>query len=320
MTNASRRVLHAALFVVGVLLVGWLVEQAGIDRVKAILAEAGGWLPLIVILELGIVANDVLATRWLLGGAASAVRKMTWTRSTALAYAMTALLPAGRAAGEAARAAALSRDVGWATAATATSTLQAAVLFGNAVASASAALASANVNRMLALLLGLNAALCGGLGVLVLTLSRWSRLARWLRARVAVPGAPAAPIERGAVARAALLCVVGRVIQAIQYGVALHAVGGSAGVRSALVTQGIHLIGATVGDAVPNQIGATDGAYRLFADALGLADAPARSLSIALLVRIAQLGLAAIAVAIATVVSRQSRQELAERATSVERQ
>jgi uncharacterized membrane protein YbhN (UPF0104 family) len=309
MTNASRRVLHAALFVVGVLLVGWLVEQAGTSRVKAILAEAGEWLPLIVILELGIIASDVLATRWLLGGTAGAVRKMTWARSTALAYAMSVLLPAGRATGEAARAAALSRDVGWATAATATSTLQAAVLFGNAVASAAAALASANVSRMLTLLLGLNAVVCGGLGVLVLTLSRWSRLARWLRARVAVPGAPATPIERGAVTRAALLCVVGRAVQAIQYGVALHAVGGSAGTRAALITQGIHLVGATVGDAVPNQIGATDGAYRLFANALGLADAPARALSIALLVRIAQLGLAAIAVAIAWAVSRQERAE-----------
>jgi hypothetical protein len=59
--------------------------------------------------------------------------------------------------------------------------------------------------------------------------------------------------------------------------------------------QGVHIVGATVGDAVPNQLGVTEGAYRVFAEAVGLGDAPARAVSIALAIRVVQLGLAGVA-------------------------
>jgi hypothetical protein len=51
---------------------------------------------------------------------------------------------------------------------------------------------------------------------------------------------------------------------------------------------------------LPNQLGATDGAYRAFATDLGFAGDPARALSIAFVVRIAQLTLAAICVVVAS--------------------
>ena len=91
--------------------------------------------------------------------------------------------------------------------------------------------------------------------------------------------------------------VAGRVIQTLQYGVILVAVGGILTPTSALVTEGIHLVGAGLGDMVPNQVGITEGAYRVFASALGLEDAPARAISIALVARLCQSSLAAAALA-----------------------
>jgi hypothetical protein len=43
---------------------------------------------------------------------------------------------------------------------------------------------------------------------------------------------------------------------------------------------------------VPNQVGITEGAYRLFSDVLGLGSEPARAIGIALVARICQSTLA----------------------------
>jgi hypothetical protein len=65
-------------------------------------------------------------------------------------------------------------------------------------------------------------------------------------------------------------------------------------------------VGATVGDVLPNQLGALDAAYRAFAGSLGFSGAPARALSIALLVHGEQLACAAACVVIAAVTGRAS--------------
>ncbi|HEX3345477.1 MAG TPA: hypothetical protein VHS09_12925, partial [Polyangiaceae bacterium] len=136
---------------------------------------------------------------------------------------------------------------------------------------------------------------------------RAARLGRWLERmrRRFVPGAkesaPLDPEERRRIPwRAALVCSLGRAAQTVQYGVILHAVGGVLTVRNAFVTHGIHLVGATLGDMLPNQLGVTDGFFRAFAGDLGFADEPARALSIAFVVRIAQLTLAATCVIVAS--------------------
>ena len=102
-----------------------------------------------------------------------------------------------------------------------------------------------------------------------------------------------------------MLCALGRAVQLVQYGVIVRAVGGRAAPDAAFTAQGVHLVAATIGDVVPNQMGATEGAYRVFADTLGFADAPARALSIALVVRIAQVSLAALGFVVAMVTPRQ---------------
>jgi hypothetical protein len=216
-----------------------------------------------------------------------------------IAYAMMSLLPAGRAAGEFTRAALFSKHLGTPRAATTSACLQAAYLAANGVLSAAGFIAVATgfgAASPLALLLAGNvlfqAAVAGG----VLAILRDARLGRWLdRLRLRfVPGAvrhpPLDAEERRRVPwRAAAICTAGRAVQVVQYGVILYAVGGALTVGNTFIAHGIHLVGATLGDMLPNQLGATDGAYRAFAGTLGFADDPARALSIAFLVRIAQL-------------------------------
>ena len=289
-----RAALRALLLVFGLALTAYVIASLGGARIAAALEASAPFLPLVVLAELGIVATDVLAARTLLGDRAPAVTRATWIRSTGLAYAFGVLLPAGRAAGEAARAATLKRDVGLEPAAAAGSRLQTASLFGTAAASAVAALAVGQWSP-LAGALAANALLCAALGAGLLSLVRSPRVTTWLRARLGREAlTTASALPPGALARAVGFCSVGRLVQALQYGIVLHAVGGVLTPRSALLAQGVHIVGATVGDAIPNQLGVTDGAYKLFASSVGLGDEPARAVSIALCVRLGQLGLAGI--------------------------
>jgi hypothetical protein len=77
----------------------------------------------------------------------------------------------------------------------------------------------------------------------------------------------------------------------------LAAIGGAFTPRGALVSQGIHLVGAAAGDFVPSQAGVLEGAYRLFGGVLGVEAAAA--VSIALLVRLSQFVLAGLGLAAA---------------------
>ena len=93
----------------------------------------------------------------------------------------------------------------------------------------------------------------------------------------------------------------------VKRGVVLRAVGASATPAAAVTAQGIQIVGAAVGDLVPNQMGATEGAYGLFKTALDLGDAPARALSIVLIVRLAQLVLSCVCFLVAMAAVRHLR-------------
>ncbi len=305
------RVGRIVLFAGGLALTAWLVNAAGLSRVATALREAGPWLPVVLFLEMGLVATDMLAARELLGDAMASIAPTTWVRSAMLAYASTVVLPAGRAAGEAVRTTALAPAIGFGRAAGVCSRLQACVLASNAGISfvITAVVFFGHTSNGLALALLGNATGCTVLAFIVFAAARSERVAAWLKARFprmaqahdVVPSAAGS----GGDFRAVALCLVGRVIEATQYGVALHAIGGHATPASALTAQGIHLVGAAAGDLVPNQMGVTEGAYRLFTQALGVD--VAHALSIALIVRIVQLTLTGICFALAAGMIRQPR-------------
>jgi uncharacterized membrane protein YbhN (UPF0104 family) len=307
---------RALLAVIGLAVVAYLIHNAGPERVAGVLWRAGRWLPLILALEVVQLGCDVVALRTILREHAKRIPGATWLRTTVVSYAMMILVPAGRAAGEVARAAMFSRYVGAPRAATTSTALQAGYLAANGILSIAAFVAvSSRVGPQspLALLLAGNVVFQAVVASGLLAILRDARVGRWLgrmRRRLlphATESPPLDPVDRRRIPwRACLVSCFGRTAQVLQYGVVLHAVGGAFSVGNSFVAHGIHLVGATLGDMVPNQIGVTDSAYRAFASDLGFSDEPARALSIALVVRIAQLSLAAACVVVVAVTRHPS--------------
>jgi hypothetical protein len=302
------RVLLAAA---GLVLLAYLVRGAGAERVVRVLFEARSWLPAILALEIVQLTCDVVALHSLLPEPRR-IPASTWVRSSAVAYAMMILLPAGRAAGEVARATLVANHVGTAAAATASAKLQGSYLCALAVASGAACAvvcASFGLRTSLGLLLGGNALMMVVFAGSLFAVLWDARVGRWITRLRRRFGATAPVSLQDATARrfpmrAVWVCTAGRTAQLLQYGVLLGAVGGVPSVHGAFVAHGIHLVGATLGDAVPNQLGVVDGTYRTFAPALGFAEDPARALSIAFLAHAAQLALAGVCVVIAALTRR----------------
>ncbi|MBX3272558.1 MAG: flippase-like domain-containing protein [Sandaracinaceae bacterium] len=301
------------LLAVGVGAVVYLVYDAGPALVWRTLAAAAVFLPFVALGELGFVGMDVVSLRMMYGRHAQRVPASVWLRSALMAYGIMILLPAGRAGGEVMRAAGLAPYVGGPRAAAGAALLQGVTLFGNTLISIPcyvAVAAASSPTSVLALLVLGNGVVTGLIGTVLLFGARFSGLGGWLGKRVgalAAHGAkfdaslremPRAPIGPIAAAGA------GRVFQAAQYGVILVAVGGSLTLGNALIAQAIHLVGAGLGDMVPNQAGITETAYRLsasFAPTLGLSDAAAQMIAIALLHRIVQFSLAGVSLAVGAV-------------------
>jgi hypothetical protein len=264
-----------------------------------VLHEAGKWLALVAVLEVAILSAEAVALRVLAGKAAGAVPLRAWVRGAAFANSSSVLLPAGRAAGEAVRATVLAPELGVAQSVGACARLQGCALLANAVASITIGVAAVRpLTSPLALALAGNATVCALLGSAVFYAARSDGLANWLRTRIGfLRRIPPGKVAYGSSPAAVVWCSAGRAIQLAQYGIIVHAVGGVATLRIALAAQGIHIVGSSAGDAIPSQLGATDSAYRIFAQVIGLEPAPA--LSMALLARVAQLGVGALCVAVA---------------------
>jgi hypothetical protein len=299
----------ALLFVFGVAAVVALVNEAGPDAVLHTLLESAVYLPIVLALEIGFMSMDVLALRSFLGERGASVPVLVWVRTAMLAYGVMILLPAGRAGGEVARATGLAPYVGASHAAALATRLQAATLIGNTLISIPAWIAvgmAVDFGTPLAWMVLGNGIVTGVLGGVILFASRRSSIGGWLGKHIralADHGDDFDEALRDEVSwtRPILSTFFGRVLQAVQYGVILLAVGGVLTPISALVSQGIHLVGAGLGDMVPNQVGITEGAYRLFAPALGLASAPARAIGIALVARLCQFFLAGTSLAVSSV-------------------
>lgn len=293
-----RRWLRAALLALGLGLVGYFVWSTGPGNVALALSEAGRWLPLLAVFEVLVAFTDVGAIAALLGPAAADVPIRSWLRSSAISYTCLALMPAGRTASEAARATVLSPHVGSPRAVTAGAQLQAAALVADAMISllcAAVLVPFAARARGLPLMLVGNAVLVGAGGVTLLVLARNERVAaavgrRFPRLVAGLAAGEGRPHTWGG--KACLWSFAGRALQVLEFGVAVVAVGGLLSLPSASAAFGVHAVSATVGVAVPNQLGVADGAYVLYADILGFGAAPARALAAMLTVRVTQVGLA----------------------------
>lgn len=296
---ATGTLVRGLLGIVGLGVVVYLVRSAGAERVGKVLLQAGPWLPLVVALEVTQAGCDFFSLRSILGPDWRLVPPRTWLRSSLVAYAMMILVPAGRAAGEVTRAALLAGPLGAPRAATTSTQLQAAYLSANgflSIIDGACIGAFFGFGSSLVWLLAGNVAFQTVVSTGLLAILWDARIGRALDrlrrrfVRGAIESPPLDPaIRRRLPWRAFLVSSASRTAQVLQYGIVMHAVGGALTLRGAFVTHGIHLVGATLGDLVPNQLGVVDSIYRAFAGVMGFGAAPERALSIAFVVRIAQL-------------------------------
>ncbi len=275
--------------------VALILRGLGWSKVYDGLSRAAGYLPIVFALDGIVLACSMLALRSLYGAAGREVPVSQLVRAGLIGYAVNGLLPAGRAVAEVTRASLLSRWVGSGTAAAAAARMQAVVLVAHGAMSAAATIAAilAFGWTWLPLVIGGQALVTLVAGGFLLIVAGRVHIGAWLgrrvsRARVfgseldeALARAPALPT--GAIAWE----LAGRCVEVVQKAVLIVCVGGALGVMPALCVEGIHLVGAAVGDLVPAQLGVQEGNFKLAAHALGLPAGGA--VTIALVAHISQL-------------------------------
>jgi hypothetical protein len=306
---------RALLLVLGVVVVTLLIRNAGPAKVAAILSEAWIFFPLLALCEMGMVACDVSCVRWQLGERRKDVPLRSWIWSSTYAYALQILFPAGRAAGEVARASVLGRHVGFARAAAASVGYQASNLYAVAtlslVATAVSFFIAGPIAGNLPKFEAINVVIVASIGTFIATVLRSKRATEFVAKRFKLSEAHQDELRDAVehsidVKRGAFFCVTGRGIQWFQYALCVFAIGGRFGLVPGSIAHGIQLVGATMGDVIPNQLGAVEGAYTAFAGALALT--PDRVLALPLLIRITQISLAATCLVVATLFSKKSAQ------------
>jgi hypothetical protein len=289
--------------VLGLSVLVYVVYSVGFTRVLETFVGAAAWMPLVMLADLGFFVFETNAYRAVLGSGAAQIPKIRFFRASLLYYCVMVLAPLGRMGAEVARATAFAPWVGGGRAMAAAGNMQAGVLIANFAISVPCWIAAAlalGAGHPLSWLLLVNGVGTGLLGVLTLLLIRRSRIGAWLGASFPRLKKLGADLD-GSVAASpkelwltVLSCSTARLLQLGQYAALLAAIGAVVTVGGSLVAFGVHLVGAAFGDMVPNQVGVLEGTYRIFADAVGLGDDPARAVSIALLARISQMAMAGV--------------------------
>jgi uncharacterized membrane protein YbhN (UPF0104 family) len=285
---------------VGVSIIALSIRHAGTDAVQRALHRAALYAPIAALLEAGIVACDMIGLRRLYGADRKRIPRSSFVWAGLIGYPVQILVPMGRAVAEAARAAVFARHVGAAHAAVSAARLQAVLLLANGgicIPCAGAALLLGSSKVLPLAILG-NGLVMLTLGAVMLYAGTRSRIGEWLaRLTSRLEGFGASFDERlrgePIFPKGALLATFSaRVVQVIQCGVLVAAVGGHLGLLEAFSAEGVNLVGATIGDLVPAQLGATEATFTWTAGNLALDASDA--LSIALLVHLGQMFWAAV--------------------------
>lgn len=296
-----------ALLLLGLGLLGYAVHVAG-PRTLLQVAQQGLWfLPFIAFFCGSFFVLEGFGQRAMLGEEALRIPLPVFARATLSSYVASVLFPLGRAGSEVMRISAYAPWVGAARATAASATFQIANLTSTGIYGALAYLVAGSAlgfGSLMAWTLLLHALGSGLLAGLVLLVVRrgtpGQRLARVFPSIVV--GAElfdrSTLLSLTTFLRAMAYCLVARVAEVAQYAVVLVAVGVAPSLERSILAGAIHAVGATVGEAIPGQIGTVEGAFVYFSAALGLEGEQARAIMMPLLVRVAQFGLAASALVV----------------------
>ena len=301
-TIASKRIrrqgLGLAMTGIGVSACVFLICHEDLRVLRAQLGQLTNWLFVAAVIEVMRVFAELVSTRTVLGTHATRVPFVTLLRSQLLCCGLSTLMPAGRAVGEAAKAAALSANVPTGIAAATGAAGQIMTLlttgcFGVLAAALALWLPHAHGFALMCLAYGVAFLL---IGAALASALRSTRVAEWL-ARFKLTAGWSAPLLDAArygqaVGLPALLpLLAGRSLQMLQLALFLVGLAHTRPWADAPILQAIYTLGAAAGDLMPAQLGAVDAAFALGQSLLGMSQTSLVALGIALHVVQVSIGL-----------------------------
>jgi hypothetical protein len=268
----------------------YVVRGVGVEKFFAVVTASAPWLPLLFALEAVRLGTEIAMTYTVTRAVRERIPVSELVRIHVVAFGVSLVLPAGRTTAEATRAAMLSPFIGVVDSSAIAFCNQSMVLLGGALV-ALACLASALwltvPSAFVATLFGFTCATSVAFALCQLGARRAevSGLIRRYVARMA-PAAtafqnatrslPVFPLGPVAAAFAS------RVVQVVEYAVLLFALGRHHGMAESFLAEGVNLIGGAVGDFIPGQVGATDGAFALAAHSLRITAADGVAMAVML--------------------------------------
>lgn len=307
----ARIAVQIALAAGGLAVIAYFVRTSDTAQLGRALARLAAWLPLVAALEGARIAVEAVGT-----GALYALprERLPWRmllRAHVVGYGIAFYMPAGRAAAEAVKAVMLAPLATPARAAAVAAANQSLALLGLAIAAVGCALGAASLGAE-----GGAASLCavaavtGALGVLVRAATL--RLGVGWAQRFAPKIAAFVADARGEVPRwvppvPLAMFLASRALQLAGIAVLLHALGAVVSPAGALAAYGVSLVGASLGDLVPGQLGATDATFSVSAGVVGLT--PEAAISIALVIHVVQMAWLGIALAMELVIRLRARDQ-----------
>lgn len=287
-TPGKRWVTAIAFASVGTALLGWLIHQIGPVPLAHALERAPRWIAIPLVIEGARIGIEAWGTRRLY---ARWIPFPALLRAGLIGYAVAALAPAGRATAEGVKAALLARYSRVSDTAAAAITIQSASLAVIGVFSAACAAVALTFSPVLASTFALQTAVTFAGAVLVRGVARTTHVGRLLDRIAPRAGAMLDALRsharRQRLAEPFVAFTISRALQLASYAAILHAIAGHAGVVSALMTFGVALVGGTLGDSVPAQVGVSDLTFAAASHALGIP--PQDAVAIALVAHAVQM-------------------------------
>ena len=274
----------------GVAVIIYFLHATRLEDVRDALVSLSAWIPVLLAIEGARIAVEVIGTRSLY--APHRVPIGLLVRTHIIGYCLAFYMPAGRATAETVKAAMLSKCATPARAAAVAAVNQSLALLAlSAVATACAigAACQPGAGRLVASV-GAVAAITGGLGFAI----RFATLrldSGWLR-RFAPKVAVLFDDARGEIPRwfpplPLAMFLLNRALQLGSIALLMYVLSGHVTLGSTLVAGAVNYVGASLGDMIPGQLGATDATFSVSAGLIGLTASTA--ISIALIIHIVQM-------------------------------
>ena len=283
------------LAVLGCGLLAYIIESVGARAIYDTLRPAVAWLPLLCVVEAVRIAFEALASRFAFGSLAPKIPTSTLYRAHVIGQSLGALAPAPRVVNETIKVGLLAPFVGM-TAATAVGVVnQAATLIAGGLFSIPCGVAMYMLGGDSIWLIGagVHAVWLVSSGLGLRAISRSDKIAKWAARKLPrfsdrILAFRNHGDEVGFFAAGPTISMMcGRACQALQYGIAAHAVGIHVGFLGAMAAEGVNLIATAIGVIIPGGVGTTDGAFTLAAKLLSTT--VVRASALALLMRCLQI-------------------------------